>query len=132
MGYILDAERGTVTEGQRTGLHGASLSRAGKGFALVVLCLGRSRLDPLRNTMASQAPRLASLITPTYVRLINSQLVHPADSLAVKPSELLSSLARPLQTSHYEPERQPSYLAATLSYGLIKGHPFMDGNKVSQ
>ncbi|RDB25957.1 hypothetical protein Hypma_006647 [Hypsizygus marmoreus] len=75
------------------------------------------------------AQRLARLFTPTYAQCINAQLVHPAPSQVVKPNELSSALARPLQVAHYEPERSPAYLAATLSYGLIKGHPFLDGNK---
>ena len=81
--------------------------------------------------MAAHAPRLARLFTPTYVSLVNAQLVAPAHSQIVKPNELASALARPLQVAHYEPERPASYLAATLSYGLIQGHPFFDGNKVS-
>ncbi|KAL0961216.1 hypothetical protein HGRIS_006183 [Hohenbuehelia grisea] len=77
----------------------------------------------------SHAPRLARLFTPTYAALINAQIVSPAQSQIVKPNELASALMRPLQTSIYEPHRSPAYLAATLSYGLIRGHPFLDGNK---
>ncbi|KAF8894319.1 hypothetical protein CPB84DRAFT_1848463 [Gymnopilus junonius] len=69
------------------------------------------------------------IFSPTYVARINAQLVSPAHSQIVKPHELPSALARPLQVAHYQPEKLPQYLAATLSYGLIMGHPFMDGNK---
>jgi death-on-curing family protein len=79
--------------------------------------------------MAAHARRLASLITPTYAKFINAQLVAPAVSQVVKPNELLSALARPVQVAHYELDRDASYLAATLLFGLMQGHPFLDGNK---
>jgi death-on-curing family protein len=34
-----------------------------------------------------------------------------------------------MQVAFYEPHQSARYLAATLSYGIIKGHPFLDGNK---
>ena len=71
--------------------------------------------------MASRTIRLARVFTPEYVRRVNAQIVHPAQSQVVKPNELESALARPLYVSRYEPERPVEYLAATLSYGLIKG-----------
>lgn len=97
----------------------------------------------------SQAPRLARLFTPAYAARINAQILYPAISQVVKPNELSSALMRPLQTSVYEPNQTPAYLAATLSYGIMKGqtfptfsldaaevcvavtagHPFLDGNK---
>jgi len=49
--------------------------------------------------------------------------------VVVKPNELQSALIRPLQLSLYEPDKSPSYLAASLSFGIIKNHPFLDGNK---
>ena len=71
--------------------------------------------------MASHTVRLARVFTPEYVRRVNAQIMHPAQSQVVKPNELESALARPLYVSRYEPERPVEYLAATLSYGLIKG-----------
>ncbi|EIW56665.1 uncharacterized protein TRAVEDRAFT_38527 [Trametes versicolor FP-101664 SS1] len=56
-------------------------------------------------------------------------MVHPARPQLVKPNELESALARPLNVAAYEPGRQAAYFAATLSYGIIAGHPFLDGNK---
>ncbi|KZT64338.1 hypothetical protein DAEQUDRAFT_732793 [Daedalea quercina L-15889] len=50
-------------------------------------------------------------------------------SVVVKPNELHSALSRPLNTAHYEPYRPVHYLAATLAWEIINGHPFMDGNK---
>ncbi|KAI0711799.1 hypothetical protein C8T65DRAFT_739454 [Cerioporus squamosus] len=75
--------------------------------------------------MAAHAARLARIFTPEYACRINAQIVHPASSQLVKPNELQSALARPLNVSVYEPHRHATYLAATLSFG----HPFLDGNK---
>ena len=95
--------------------------------------------------MSAHAARLARLFTPEYARRINAQIVYPMQSVVVKPSELDSALGRPLHVAIYEPDRPAEYLAATLSYGIIKGilplrlplvcihpsigHPFQDGNK---
>lgn len=46
-------------------------------------------------------------------------MVHPARPQLVKPNELESALARPLNVAAYEPGRQTAYFAATLSYGII-------------
>lgn len=78
-------------------------------------CIFESRV------MATQMAHLARIFTSEYVRRINLQIVYPAQSQVVKPNELESALARPLYMSRYEPERPAEYLAATLSYGLIKG-----------
>ncbi|KAG6830024.1 hypothetical protein H0H92_002552 [Tricholoma furcatifolium] len=79
--------------------------------------------------MATHVARLSRLFTPEYARRINAQIVYPSQAVVVKPHELESALGRPINVSIYEPHRDAQYLAATLSYGLIKGHPFMDGNK---
>ena len=71
--------------------------------------------------MSAHAARLARLFTPEYARRINAQIVHPFPSQVVKPNELESALARPVQVSIYEPHQPATYLAATLSYGIIKG-----------
>jgi len=71
--------------------------------------------------MSGHATRLARLFTPEYARRINAQIVHPAESVVVKPNELESALSRPRHTAVYEPDRPAAYLAATLSYGMIKG-----------
>ena len=75
----------------------------------------------LSRSMTSQAARLARIFTPEYARRVNAQIVHPAQATVVKPNELESALARPLSVARYEPDRPAEYLAATLSYGLIKG-----------
>jgi hypothetical protein len=71
--------------------------------------------------MSAHAARLARLFTPEYARRVNAQIVYPAVSVVVKPNELESALGRPLHVSYYEPDRPAAYLAATLSYGIIKG-----------
>ncbi|KAI0272409.1 hypothetical protein BC834DRAFT_856603 [Gloeopeniophorella convolvens] len=79
--------------------------------------------------MSVHAGRLSRFFTAEYTKRINAQIVYPAQSIVVKPNELESALNRPVQVSVYEPHRPAPYLAATLSYGIIKGHPFQDGNK---
>ncbi|KAH9850425.1 hypothetical protein C2E23DRAFT_735133 [Lenzites betulinus] len=79
--------------------------------------------------MAAHAARLARIFTPEYACRINAQIVYPASHRLVKSNELESALARPLNVAVYEPSRHATYLAATLSYGIINGHPFLDGNK---
>lgn len=86
------------------------------------------------------------LLTPGYATILNTRLVHPTESIVVKPNELKSALVRPLQIARYEPHRSERYLAASLAYGIVKSaycllswdgacaddrvdRPFMDGNK---
>jgi hypothetical protein len=71
--------------------------------------------------MAAHAPRLARLFSPTFARAVNAQIVYPATSQVVKPNGLESALAKPLHKAHYQPESSAAELAATLSYGIIKG-----------
>jgi death on curing protein len=42
---------------------------------------------------------------------------------------LESAAARPENVEHYRPEASVGELAATLAWGLIKNHAFIDGNK---
>jgi death on curing protein len=42
---------------------------------------------------------------------------------------LESALARPQQKWHYEPATDLPMLAAAYAFGLVKGHPYRDGNK---
>lgn len=78
---------------------------------------------------AQVASRLSRIFTAEYAKRINAQITSPAQAAVVKPNELHSALARPLHLAAYEPDRDTEYLAATLAFGVIKGHPFMDGNK---
>ena len=42
---------------------------------------------------------------------------------------LESALARPQQKSQYEAESDVPMLAAAYAFGLVRGHPYRDGNK---
>ena len=42
---------------------------------------------------------------------------------------LESALARPQQKWHYETQTDVPMLAAAYAFGLVKGHPYRDGNK---
>lgn len=42
---------------------------------------------------------------------------------------LESALARPQQRWHYQPDTRISELAAAYAYGLVRNHPYVDGNK---
>jgi len=66
--------------------------------------------------MSAHCARLSRLFTVEYAKRINAQIVHPAQTVIVKPNELESALCRPLHMSVYEPHQSPAYLAATLSY----------------
>lgn len=51
-------------------------------------------------------------------------------SLGVRDMGALeSSVARPKQLAHYQPESDIFNLAASLGFGLVKNHCFVDGNK---
>lgn len=66
-------------------------------------------------------------VTEAFVYSINQKLT--GRSVVVKANELSSALARPGWKQRYHPTASPSELAASLAYGIIQGHPFMDGNK---
>lgn len=40
-----------------------------------------------------------------------------------------SALARPRHRWHYRPDTRVSELAAAYAYGLVRNHPYVDGNK---
>jgi death on curing protein len=45
------------------------------------------------------------------------------------PGLLASALARPQNVLAYEPEADAFRLAASYCHGIVKNHPFIDGNK---
>lgn len=59
------------------------------------------------------------------------QLAEHGGSAGVRDGNLLeSALARPQQLHHYgDPQPDLADLAASLTYGLARNHPFVDGNK---
>ncbi|THU82485.1 hypothetical protein K435DRAFT_570551, partial [Dendrothele bispora CBS 962.96] len=75
------------------------------------------------------AAELFQLFTTTYVTKVNAQIVAPARAVVVKPDELKSLLACPLRAAIAQPHRHPSYLAAILSYSIIRNQPFLAGNQ---
>ncbi|KLO14829.1 hypothetical protein SCHPADRAFT_902965 [Schizopora paradoxa] len=79
--------------------------------------------------MSAHAYRLSRLFTPTYVACINAQIVYPAQSKLLEPEKLESILFQPLLAAANEPGKKATALAALLSYNLIQGRPFLDGNK---
>jgi len=66
-------------------------------------------------------------ITAAFVQNINHKIT--GNSVVVKPNELDSALVRPAWKQRYNPQASASQLAASLAFGLIQGHPFIDGNK---
>jgi death-on-curing protein len=42
---------------------------------------------------------------------------------------LESALARPINRYHYDPSAGLGQLAAAYAYGVVRNHPFVDGNK---
>ncbi len=40
-----------------------------------------------------------------------------------------SALQRPVNLNHYDPSASVHGLAAAYAFGLVKNHPFLDGNK---
>jgi death-on-curing protein len=45
------------------------------------------------------------------------------------PALLESALARPVNRWHYVPDASVADLAAAYAYGIVRNHPFVDGNK---
>ena len=75
----------------------------------------------IRSTMA------AKNITALALREINRKLV--GKCVVLKDKELESAVARPLFTAKFKEGATETDCAASLAYGIIKGHPFLDGNK---
>jgi len=65
------------------------------------------------------------------LRNVQSRLIERYGGiLGVRDENLLeSALARPQQLNHYEDEMSIPRLAASLSWALLRNHPFNDGNK---
>lgn len=70
-------------------------------------------------------------LNAAMVRAIHSDLIdHYGGSYGIRDTGLLeSALARPLHLLQYVPESSVAALAATLGWGLIRNHAFLDGNK---
>ncbi|MEQ9569484.1 MAG: type II toxin-antitoxin system death-on-curing family toxin [Longimicrobiales bacterium] len=58
------------------------------------------------------------------------QIAEHGGSLGLRDEALLeSALSRAPQRRHYEPSCDLATLGAAYCYGLVKNHPFVDGNK---
>jgi len=68
---------------------------------------------------------------PLIVAIHERQIAEHGGSSGVRDEGLLeSALARPQQAHAYgDPPPDLADLAATLAYGLVRKHPFVDGNK---
>lgn len=59
-----------------------------------------------------------------------SQVREHGGQLGIRDEELLdSALARPRHCRSFEPDADLARLAASYGFGLIKNHPFLDGDK---
>ncbi|KAJ3541251.1 hypothetical protein NMY22_g3963 [Coprinellus aureogranulatus] len=81
--------------------------------------------------MSAHAVRLSRLFTPEYLKRINAQIVHPRPSAIVNPDELESTLGRLLTLSFEDPNKGVAHYAATLSFGIIRGKVFLNGNQAT-
>lgn len=60
----------------------------------------------------------------------NEQIAEHGGSSGVRDMGLLeSALARPQNLHAYEPDSDIAALAAAYAFGIVKNHPFIDGNK---
>ncbi|GIV20391.1 MAG: death-on-curing protein [Armatimonadota bacterium] len=58
------------------------------------------------------------------------QVLQHGGTLGIRDEGLLeSALARPRQIFAYEPEADIAWLAAAYAWGIVRAHPFVDGNK---
>ncbi len=58
------------------------------------------------------------------------QIAEHGGEAGVRDRGLLeSALARPQNIEAYEPDADIARLAASLAFGIVKNHPFIDGNK---
>lgn len=70
-------------------------------------------------------------LSPTLVRAIHADQVRQhGGSLGLRDNDLLhSALARAQNRWHYDTDAELVELAAAYGFGLVRNHPFVDGNK---
>jgi death-on-curing protein len=73
---------------------------------------------------------------PDFINRVLALMIHErtlvlhGGARGVRDQALLdSALARPRQIAGYEPEADIVRLAAALTFGVVRNHPFVDGNK---
>ena len=67
--------------------------------------------------------------TETVLAVHEEQLVAHGGSNGVNLDLLESALQRPQNKDHYGHDSTPAELAAAYTFGIVKNHPFVDGNK---
>jgi death-on-curing protein len=67
--------------------------------------------------------------TETVLAVHEEQLVAHGGSNGVNLDLLESALQRPQNKDHYGHDSTPAELAAAYAFGIVKNHPFVDGNK---
>jgi death on curing protein len=70
------------------------------------------------------------LLDEVVLAIHDEQIAEHGGSAGIRDAALLSSaLARPKQQAHYADDPSVFDLAAAYAYGIIRNHPFIDGNK---
>ncbi|TNJ34117.1 type II toxin-antitoxin system death-on-curing family toxin [Prosthecochloris vibrioformis] len=70
------------------------------------------------------------LLDDVIIAIHDEQIAEHGGSTGIRDRELLlSALARPQHQAHYNDEPTVFELAAAYAYGIIRNHPFVDGNK---
>lgn len=70
------------------------------------------------------------LTLPMILAIHDESLAAFGGAAGVRDLALLeSAMARPVNRYHYEPNASLAQLAAAYAYGIVRNHPFVDGNK---
>ncbi len=70
------------------------------------------------------------ILDEVVLAIHDEQIAEHGGSSGIRDASLLSSaLARPQHQAHYSDEPSVFDLAAAYTYGIIRNHPFVDGNK---
>ena len=70
------------------------------------------------------------LLDGVVLAIHDEQIAEHSGSTGIRDAGLLSSpLARPQHRAHFDGEPSVFDLAAAYAYGIIRNHPFVDGNK---
>jgi len=70
------------------------------------------------------------LLIDRVLAIHSRQIAEHGGTHGVRDLGLLeSALARPLNIHAYEPDADIAALAAAYAFGIVKNHPFLDGNK---
>jgi len=79
-------------------------------------------------TEAAGEPKWLTL--PMVLAIHDESLAAFGGAAGVRDQALLeSALARPVNRYHYEPDASFAHLAVAYAYGIVRNHPFVDGNK---